>query len=924
MSKELIFRAVLEDGEFKAKLDGISQSTEQADASVNELTASTKALGTQLKAGAGLSEFNKSADELISKLSTQSKVVKQVEADVAALNKQLANSAPGKNQQELKLEVNAANKALKEEVAILKGLESEVKKTSAAKGTLTSQARKLKNELVALELAGKRDTEEFRNLSAEAARLTDAIGGVNEQTKALASGTATLDAVTSGIEGVAGGFAAAQGFAALFGEENEDVQKALLKVQASLAIVNGLQSVFNTLNKNGAFLTIASARANTLTAGTFRALGISVTATSTAFKVLRAALIATGIGAIVAVIGFLAEKFDSVASSASGAGDEVEEFSKKIADLEKTSLEINDRLIDSALDLAVAKNQISELTAENQRAELALNKEIEERLKVAQEITGIQAKSLSEAKALLVAETLLVDAANNKAKANEQVSNSINDATDKALGLNETLNETTIDLNPQVQAEIKAIEELEQQIENIRQIYANRKAERQIKELEKLRETNRQEAEKRAQDEQKVIDAFNALILKGFNDKLDDENKIRNESFERRAALEIAFLALPEKERLRLKEEFDQLILDEEAKLQEKLKNFRLEKERETAEKLLQARIDATKAKDFKLQLDQVNASNKITTKAELASANDLSKRSFEIKREEIFNEGKLRVLNKEDALKVQAETNAQILIADAELKKELSKNEKTLSDFRLSVALEAFQQTVTLVNSLFALQSTRIGAELTQLQKVRDAELENFRGTESQRQAIEERFAAKERALKRKQAQADKNAALFSIAINAATAVTRVLGQPGAAVLIPLIVATAAIQAATVSSQPLPEFEKGGWVGGKRHKYGGTPIEAEKDEFIINRKSAKQYSPFVEAINRNDGSFEKLIFQPFFLPEMNGDRANNIIINPILKVERLEKEMRKTRHNAQAANAALLAELKSNKQQSKRSIWLN
>jgi len=55
MSKELIFRAVLEDGEFKAKLDGISQSTEQADASVNELTASTKALGTQLKAGAGLS-----------------------------------------------------------------------------------------------------------------------------------------------------------------------------------------------------------------------------------------------------------------------------------------------------------------------------------------------------------------------------------------------------------------------------------------------------------------------------------------------------------------------------------------------------------------------------------------------------------------------------------------------------------------------------------------------------------------------------------------------------------------------------------------------------------------------------------------------------------------------------------------------------
>jgi hypothetical protein len=53
-------------------------------------------------------------------------------------------------------------------------------------------------------------------------------------------------------------------------------------------------------------------------------------------------------------------------------------------------------------------------------------------------------------------------------------------------------------------------------------------------------------------------------------------------------------------------------------------------------------------------------------------------------------------------------------------------------------------------------------------------------------------------------------------------------------------------------ASQP-DQFEDGGWVGGKRHSQGGTVIEAERDEFVVNRKSAGKYAPVIEAINDDD-----------------------------------------------------------------------
>ena len=57
------------------------------------------------------------------------------------------------------------------------------------------------------------------------------------------------------IQGVAGGFAAMQGAAGLFGAESEDLQKTLVKVQSAMALSQGLNSI---LSAKDAFINLGT------------------------------------------------------------------------------------------------------------------------------------------------------------------------------------------------------------------------------------------------------------------------------------------------------------------------------------------------------------------------------------------------------------------------------------------------------------------------------------------------------------------------------------------------------------------------------------------------------------------------------------------------------------------------------------------
>jgi len=47
-----------------------------------------------------------------------------------------------------------------------------------------------------------------------------------------------------------------------------------------------------------------------------------------------------------------------------------------------------------------------------------------------------------------------------------------------------------------------------------------------------------------------------------------------------------------------------------------------------------------------------------------------------------------------------------------------------------------------------------------------------------------------------------------------------------------------------------IPSFETGGMIGGQRHSAGGTLIEAEQGEFVLNRNSTSSAPNLIEAIN--------------------------------------------------------------------------
>ena len=183
-------------------------------------------------------------------------------------------------------------------------------KDSTAAGTTSAKTRlrELQKTLADMALAGQDGTKAFREMEKEAGRLKDQIGDTQQRIKNLASDTRTIDTFVGAIQGITAGFQIAQGAAALFGAEEEELQKSLVKVQAAMALANGVQQVANLLNKDSILITQGQAAAQALYA-------VAVGTSTGALKAFRIALVSTGIGAIIVAIGLLIENWDKLTAA---------------------------------------------------------------------------------------------------------------------------------------------------------------------------------------------------------------------------------------------------------------------------------------------------------------------------------------------------------------------------------------------------------------------------------------------------------------------------------------------------------------------------------------------------------------------------------------------------------------------------------
>lgn len=222
------------------------------------------------------------------------------------------------------------------------------KQAEQSVGSFKKQLREANNEVVSL-------TEKFGATSREAiaaaqkvAKLKDAIGDAKALSDAF-SPDAKFNAFAGAIQGAVSGFSALQGAQALFGTESEELNKTLLKVQAALALSQGLNGI---LAAKDAFVNLGA---------------VIKSQVVTAFGTLRAAIISTGIGALVVGIGLLITNFEKVKKAIIGAIPGAETFFNVIGDVVDTVkgwFGANEDVLDTQKALKDATNDLSSALSE--------------------------------------------------------------------------------------------------------------------------------------------------------------------------------------------------------------------------------------------------------------------------------------------------------------------------------------------------------------------------------------------------------------------------------------------------------------------------------------------------------------------------------------------------------------------------------
>lgn len=175
------------------------------------------------------------------------------------------------------------------------------------------------NELAGLESG----TEQFNKLASAVDDAKDRIEKLNKDIEQV-GGAGKFGAIADFGSKIAAGFEIAQGAMALFGSESEAVEKALQKVQAAMALTQGLKDL-SELGK--AWDSLKSVATNALNA-------------------IKTGIGATGIGVLLLALGALVTYWDDIKAAVSGVSDEQESLNikaKQGVDIAKGKLDATTR-----------------------------------------------------------------------------------------------------------------------------------------------------------------------------------------------------------------------------------------------------------------------------------------------------------------------------------------------------------------------------------------------------------------------------------------------------------------------------------------------------------------------------------------------------------------------------------------------------
>ena len=249
-----------------------------------------------------------------------------------------------------------------------------------------------------------------------------------------------------------------------------------------------------------------------------------------------------------------------------------------------------------------------------------------------------------------------------------------------------------------------------------------------------------------------------------------------------------------------------------------------------------------------------------------------------------------------------KAKADNEIKLIEAETQAAIRDERKKSRDQAIDDALQIANETLELFGNIIQIQQIQSQQRIEQIDAASQKELEAIDKSaqteaekQRQRDALNLRTQRQIAAEKTKQAQNEKTLAIFTAVINTAAEVTKNIANP---VLAAITAAAGLAQIAIISSQPIPKFKKGGAVGGRSHEAGGTLIEAEKGEYVVNKVSVSQHRKALDAMNTSSAAFRKYIDEKYVRPAIAGYSMNSkrdgITVNASLNSKSMEKKLDK------------------------------
>lgn len=119
---------------------------------------------------------------------------------------------------------------------------------------MKTEIREITKMLSEMNLDGLSNTNLFTEAAERAGQLKDNIADASQAVKAFADDNMSLKSYAEGLGMIASTASVATGAMGLLGVENDNVTQAILKVQSAMAIMNGVQSIANALNKDSTLM----------------------------------------------------------------------------------------------------------------------------------------------------------------------------------------------------------------------------------------------------------------------------------------------------------------------------------------------------------------------------------------------------------------------------------------------------------------------------------------------------------------------------------------------------------------------------------------------------------------------------------------------------------------------------------------------